>query len=326
MPGIYVTPHTYNGIAGWHPHEHLLVTAGGVPLDAIAQQKRIGFKDETKIAGAWVDYDYFPEKELKSRSMAKLVKKLRAAHRSGKLRWDETHPMKSYKHWDKLLSEKVFPHGVHLDIRLDKKRNKVMTHRLEYALRYMGHPPVAIRTLVYNQCKGRVRYTPKSKSKGENENTSLRTIDLSTREFIERMAQHILGKGERQLFSYGLYAPRQINRARLVAKHYSRFKDSDFLTRWRAQQATIEKRRYTKQKTSNTGPVQTPAKANYSHKNFNRDWRMDIKHQFGDDPMRGHCGHSMVMAKKVIFLTAGVCRTHELVRGQIVLKQQGSDP
>lgn len=328
MPGIIVVVHTFNKQAQWHPHVHVLITAGGVPLAAIKAQKGLKFSDET-MEGAWVSYDYFPEKQVRSRCMAKLMAGLRRTHKQGQLTFEADEPMADAKTWSYFLAD-VFEKGDYLHIRKDKKRNGVMTHCLEYALRYMGHPPLAISTLVYNEEKSEVLWTPQV-SDGEKR----QSVRLGLEDFVLRMVDHIPGKHDRTVFCYGLYANRQINQALKIAKSHPLFKDSDFSERMRKVLERDQRKRWAKKKHK-----QKPLPSRESHiDNTNPDrsdelraypddripWQQRVKFSYGVDPLVcERCGHAMKTRKRPQYFSRDFCKTHILKYGQIIKLENSS--
>lgn len=328
MPGMIVVVHTFNKQAQWHPHVHVLITAGGVPLATIKAQKLLNFSSDT-MEGAWVSYDYFPEKQVRSRCMAKLMAGLRKAHKAGQLKFEADEPMADAQTWSYFLAD-VFEKGDYLHIRKDKKRNGVMTHCLEYALRYMGHPPLAISTLVYNEEKMQVLWTPQA-SDGEKR----QSVQLGLDDFVLRMVDHIPGKHDRTVFCYGLYANRQINQALKIAKAHPLFKDSDFSERMRKVLERDQRKRWAKSK--HRPRASQPSEANNNTassessdelKTYPDDripWRQRVKLSHGVDPLVcERCGHAMKTRKRSQYFSRDFCKTHILKHGQIIKLENSS--
>lgn len=311
LPGIVSTLHTFNKQAEWHPHLHLVVTAGGVPLPVIRKQKKLKYVPET-LEGAWITESYLPFEQLRDRGQAKLLEYLREAHRDGRLKFEKHEEVYPYQRFSDFL-DGVYQATqiVHVE-KSGKGQNARMTHALEYALRYLGHPPLAMSSLVYNETRQMLQWTPKGSGESKGQRSSVR---LMLDAFALRMAQHIPGKQDRITGCHGLYAAKQIKRALTIAKAAPQFKDSDFTERMRAKEEHERNRAYAAWQKRHQGNPKPPK----FRMKYGLSWRSRIKGTFGADPLKcPKCGSEMLMDKRSLYFNREFCKMHTLKDGQIV--------
>jgi hypothetical protein len=316
LPGIISTLHTFNKQAEWHPHVHLVVTAGGVPLSAVRIQKKLKYVPET-LEGAWVSESYMPFEQLRDRGQAKLLEYLREAHKDGRLKFEKHEEWYAYQRFSYFLDGEYQTTQIMHIKKSGKGQNTRMTQALEYALRYLGHPPLAMSSFVYNETRAMVQWTPKGSGESKGQRSPVR---LSLEAFALRLSQHIPGKQDRLTGCQGLYAPKQIKRALQIAKAADQFKDSDFTKRMRAQEEREQKKAYAAWQKRHKGKPKPPK----FRIKYGIPWRSRIKHSFGSDPLKcPRCGSEMVMGKKSIYFKREFCNTHMLKDGQIVSIEDG---
>jgi len=186
-PGLVCALHTFGGVLNFHPHIHMLLTAGGLDEEA-----------ET-----WHRCTYFPHDVLKSRFRAILVRMLRAWVKEQTL----SVPKSLVALWKKKLSVSTFAgmlRGlfsytwyVHIGERL-----KNASYTVRYIGRYVKRPCISEAKIVSYDGET-VVFEYKDKLTKEHTRTA-----LSAHEFIGRLIRHIPEKGFRMVRHYGVYANR----------------------------------------------------------------------------------------------------------------------
>src|SRR5437899_5106499 len=178
--GVISILHTFNGQLKFNSHVHTMVTGGGLH----------GSSD------TWITRVYFERDRLMESWRKAVVTLLRAALRAGQLRMtmavDQMEAMftEQEKRW--------------WSIKIQSFKSK--GHFLKYAGRYVRRPPIAQRRITYIGEKI-VRFWYRDKK--------LRRkvfVQCSTEEFIERWSQHIPERYRHAVRSFGLLAPRAMQK------------------------------------------------------------------------------------------------------------------
>jgi hypothetical protein len=176
--GVIAILHTFNGELQFNSHVSTMVTGGGLR----------GSSD------IWVSRVYY-DRDLLMKSWRKaVIALLRAALRAGQLRTELT-----VDQMEDLLThlEKCW-----WSLKVQLFENK--WHFLQYAGRYVRRPPIAQRRIT---CIAERSVTFWTKDK----ELRLRVeVQCSLEEFIDRWAQHIPGRYQHAVRSFGLFAPRAL--------------------------------------------------------------------------------------------------------------------
>ena len=178
--GVMAILHTFNGKLEFNSHVHTMVTAGGL----------YGLSD------SWVRTVYYERDGLLDCWRRAVIKLLRTALRAGQLVSALT-----VDELETLLSEQETRWWS-----VNIKSFKTKDHFLRYAGRYVRRPPIAQRRITYIG-ERIVRFWYRDKK--------LRRkvfVQCSTEEFIDRWSQHILERYRHAVRSFGLFAPRAMQK------------------------------------------------------------------------------------------------------------------
>ncbi|MFH1347745.1 MAG: transposase [Candidatus Margulisiibacteriota bacterium] len=183
LPGIVGVFQSFGKSLNLHPHFHLIRTAGGILLED---------------GKTWVESSYLPEKSIKARFKAKILKGLRGLHRTGKLKGP--FGKLSYKEFNKRLNRIHESHWWIWIGQADESHNLIPYF---YITRYLFRAPITSRRIV-DYSKGRyVKWLPQSRH-GLSKTQAF--VDTPTR-FIERLATHMPDDYDHLIYYSGLYAP-----------------------------------------------------------------------------------------------------------------------
>lgn len=214
VPGMVCTLHTFGSVLNFHPHIHMLLSAGG-------------------LAGeGWYRCTFFPYDVLKSRFRAILVRLLRvwakkhilSLPKSVVLLWQRKQEMSTFAGLLRALFSYTW--YVHVGERLGNA-----TYTVRYIGRYVKRPCISeAKIRSYDGEAVVFEY----KDKITKEQTYVR---LPAAEFIGRLVRHIPEKGFRMVRSYGVYANRTDTKetlCRAVATCYGAYTLRRYtLTTWR---------------------------------------------------------------------------------------------
>jgi hypothetical protein len=178
--GVIAIPHTFNGKLEFNSHVHTMITAGGLHGSSGKWSPRV-YYDQNRMMKAW---------------QKAVIALLRAALRAGRLQTEL-----SADQVDDLLNHQE---RCWWSIKIQSFADK--WHFLQYAGRYVRRPPIAQRRIT---CvgKGTVRFWYKDKKLDRRIN-----VECSLEEFVDRWAQHIPERYQHTVRSFGLFAPRSLNR------------------------------------------------------------------------------------------------------------------
>jgi len=184
--GFCSVMHTFGGVLNYHPHIHMLVTAGGLGDD-----------------GKLVELEYFPWEMLKSRFRAVLVRMLRKWARENVLNVPES--IKRF--WRKKKGVSCFfdmlrtlfsvTWYVHVGERLSNS-----DYTVRYIGRYAKRPSISEAKIIDYDGEF-VVFEHKDKRLGR-----VVRVRLGVYEFIGRLVRHIPERGFRMIRYYGVYSNR----------------------------------------------------------------------------------------------------------------------
>lgn len=185
-PGITIVLHTWNRRGLFHPHLHVLITAGGLSEE-----------------GKWVlpvDDGLFPANKVARMWRGKLLTELRNALRKGKLKL----PPSSDEHaMDRLIGSM---HRRKWNVRI-MERYESVDEALAYVVRYAkGSPIKDSRLLAYDGNNVTIDVRSAEDARYEVDLDEGNTITISDVELVRRLAIHVPRKGKHTQRSYGLYA------------------------------------------------------------------------------------------------------------------------
>jgi len=185
IPGIIVVLHTFGADLKFHPHIHILVTAGGLSLD-----KTRWIPDRRKYL--------LPEHGLKKRWKYRILSTIRELLKEQKLNIPLMEAYSTDSKIRKLLNNlwgKIWYVFI-------GKRLSDASYTIHYIGRYTKRPVIS-ETRIYKYDGETVTFLYKDTSTGEKTHLTL-TVD----KFIKRLIQHIPDKHFRQVRYYGIFAPR----------------------------------------------------------------------------------------------------------------------
>jgi len=183
VPGIVSILHTFGKGMKWHPHFHVLITAGGLKN------------------GKWVKNSYLNEKSLKKSFKAKMLAGFRKLHKQGKLvNAVGRHPCQTF---GQMLSE-IYEKNWYVWV--DEARGNGIV-AFQYIGRYCKRACISQKGIVeYHEGK---LVAWKERSKIETPN--LCAYRETPNAFIDLLIQHIPNNYDHQVRYYGLYASRNKN-------------------------------------------------------------------------------------------------------------------
>lgn len=188
--GIVAVLHTFGGDLKWHPHLHLLVTEGGLSLDGSRWVRPYG--------DGWL----MAHGALKKMWRYHVIRALRRAHRSGKLRFPKKVSfLADYPRFNALL-RRVYEITwyAHIGASLRDPRFTV-----RYIGRYTKRAVLAeYRITHYDAERGTVRFAFQDYAQGGK--TSYKTLPVLA--FIGRLIRHIPDKHFKMVRYAGLFATR----------------------------------------------------------------------------------------------------------------------
>lgn len=180
IPGIVAILHTFGKGMKWHPHFHVLITAGGLKN------------------GKWVENTYLNEEFLKKAYKAKMLAGLRKLYRDGKLvNATGRHPGQSF---EQMLSE-IYEKNWYVWI--DEARGNGII-AFQYIGRYCKRAPISQKGIIKYQ-KGRLVAW---KERRKVESPDICAYRATPNEFIGLLIQHIPNTYDHMVRYFGLYASR----------------------------------------------------------------------------------------------------------------------
>ena len=177
--GVIAIVHTFNGCLEFNPHVHTMLSAGGLKGASRSWLPKV-FYDSDRLMGFW---------------RSAIITLLREAYREG------------------LVESQLTPDQMAALLRAQNERRwmiKIQSfesaeHFLLYAGRYVRRPPIAQHRITYIG-KRVVMFWAKDKKRGERVQ-----VECSPEEFIDRWAQHVRGRYQHAVRSFGLFAPRALS-------------------------------------------------------------------------------------------------------------------
>lgn len=185
VPGIISVLHTFGADLKYHPHIHLLVTAGGLSLD-----KSRWVPDRRKYL--------LPEHGLKKRWKYRITSTIRDLLKEQQLNIPLLEMYSTDSKIRKLLNDlwcKIWYVFI-------GKRLSDASYTIHYIGRYTKRPVIS-ETRIYKYDGKTVTFLYKDTSTGEKTH-----VTLPVDEFIKRLIQHIPDKHFRQVRYYGIFAPK----------------------------------------------------------------------------------------------------------------------
>jgi hypothetical protein len=191
-PGMLAVLHTFGSDLKWHPHLHVLITAGGLSLDG----------------QRWLRRNFLPQQAIRPMYRYALLKALGAAARKGLLqappKAGHLRQARAFCSWLSQFFRRE--HYVYFSKTCDQPRRAV-----GYIGRYGRRPVMAEhRLLAYDGRTVTFRY------KDYASGNLAATMKLPVPEFLGRLVRHIPDMHFRQLRFYGLFANRV--RTKLLAQ------------------------------------------------------------------------------------------------------------
>ena len=205
IPGIISVLHTFGADLKFHPHIHLLVTAGGLSLD-----KSRWISDRRNYL--------LPEHGLKKRWKYRIISTIRQLLKKQQLNI----PLLADYSSDSIIRKLLNDLWIKIWYVFIGKRLSDASYTIHYIGRYTKRPVIS-ETRICNYDGGTVTFLYKNTNTGENT-----LLTLTVEEFIKRLIQHIPDKHFRQVRYYGIFSPRSqatgLDRARtIVTKPPARF-------------------------------------------------------------------------------------------------------
>jgi hypothetical protein len=188
--GFYGILHTWGQTLSYHPHIHLIVTAGGL-------------KGESFVSLPYQNKFLFPVKAMSMKIRERFVELLKEAKQSGKLKF----PGKiSYLADDARFSEYLKDIGRKSWVVYSKPPFSNPETVLDYFSRYT-HRVAISNSRIQSMKDGKVTFSYKSyKDTDEKGIPKIKQMSLPTEEFIQRYIWHILPKGFRKIRYGGLFS------------------------------------------------------------------------------------------------------------------------
>lgn len=194
VPGIVSILHTFGKSLKWHPHFHVLITAGGLKK------------------GKWVKNSYINEKYLKKTFKTKMLKGLRKLYRQGKLiNAIGSYPGQSFEQMLPGIYEKNWHAWI------DEAREDSI-FAFEYIGRYCKRACISQKGIIEYK-KGKLVAW---KERGKIETPDICANRADPKQFLELFIQHIPNTYDHQVRYYGLYASK--NKKTLYSKACKIFK------------------------------------------------------------------------------------------------------
>lgn len=170
LPGIMATVHTFSRNLDFHPHVHVLCTAGGLRQDQV-----------------WQPVKYFPAQQYRRLWQQFLLTLLRR-----KLKGDRA--------GQRLIGSlyRKYPTGFNVYVMSQYSNGRKAA---AYCCRYTGRPPISERRIIHYDGQ-RVTFAYHDYRDGQD-----KTLTLTGREFLLRLLQHLWPRYRRSVRYYGLYQP-----------------------------------------------------------------------------------------------------------------------
>jgi Putative transposase/Transposase zinc-binding domain len=178
--GVIAILHTFNGQLEFNSHVHTMVTGGGLH----------------ESSDIWVSRVYYDRNLLMKSWRKAVIALLRAALRAGQLRTELTIAQME----DLLAHLETCWWSIKIRLFEDK------WHFLQYAGRYVKRPPIAQRRITWIGDRT-VRFWFRDKKLRRRSE-----VQCSLEEFIGRWAQHIPERYQHAVRSFGLFAPRALQK------------------------------------------------------------------------------------------------------------------
>ena len=170
LPGIMTTVHTYGRDLSFHPHVHVLCTAGGLRADRV-----------------WQPVYLYPPQQYRRLWQHFLLTLLRAK-------------LKGNRAAQRLIGSlyRKYPTGFIVNVTGKYRSGRKAA---AYCCRYTGRPPISERRILAYDGK-RVTLGYKDYRDGEQ-----KTLTLGAVEFLLRLLQHVWPRYQRSVRYFGLYQP-----------------------------------------------------------------------------------------------------------------------
>lgn len=187
--GVTLVLHTWTRDLRFHPHVHVLVTAGGLSLD------------QTRWVDASSGY-LFPVVVMGQLLRGKMLDALRSLHRAGGLEGFEA--FRDPQGFDRLMARIAAKSWVVYA----KKPFKRVEHVIKYLGRYTHRVGIANSRIV-DASEHAVTFRTKNGA----------TVSLAPHEFLQRFVQHVLPDGFKKIRHAGLYAGASVSRLAQAFEH-----------------------------------------------------------------------------------------------------------
>ncbi len=191
--GVIAVLHTFNGRLEFNSHVHTMITSGGL-----------------QSSGRWVSSSYYDKDVIMQSWRRAVIRLLRAALRTGRLRVDVTTAES-----EAMLNEQGKRWW---SVNVQSLGSK--EHFLKYAGRYVRRPPIAQRRITYIGERS-IEFWTLDKKLGCRV-----SVRCSPEEFIDRWSQHIPDPYTHSVRYFGLFAPRSLSQTSATVFALNRQKQS----------------------------------------------------------------------------------------------------
>lgn len=179
-PGIIQVLHSWGQELNFHPHIHCIISGGGLTVDQKLKSCKNGF--------------FIPAKVMAAKFRGKLLSCLDAYYKSGRLSFTSCAKLKNSYAW-KELKNSLYSKVWCPDIR---ETFNGFGNAIEYLGRY-SHKIAITNTRILDVTSEQVTFTVKD----YKNNSVIKEITLSGKEFIRRFMMHVLPSGFQKIRYYG---------------------------------------------------------------------------------------------------------------------------
>lgn len=200
LPGVMATVHTYGRDLAWHPHVHVLCTAGGLRKDSV-----------------WQPIKIFPAQQYRRLWQYYLLTGLRKK-------------LKGKRGPCRLLGSLFtkYPTGFIVNVMSSYVNGK---QAAAYCCRYTGRPPLSEKRITaYDGKRVTISFT-------DYRDKQDKTLTLTAVAFLLRLVQHVWPRYQRDVHYYGLYQPsrRKANTQAVVdaSRYGEQVLPKPYVSRWK---------------------------------------------------------------------------------------------